>query len=190
MRKLSTKSIVLSGLFIALGLVLPFLTGQIPSIGSKLLPMHIPVLLCGFICGWSYGLIVGFITPLFRSVIFGMPPMYPTAVAMAFELATYGFASGLIYKLLPKKRISINLSVYVALIISMICGRIIWGIVSFFLYSLKGTAFTWQMFTAGAFINALPGIIIQIILIPLIIIALQKEKLIDTHSGAMYNNDV
>ena len=190
MRKLSTKNTALSGLFIALGLVLPFLTGQMPSIGSRLLPMHIPVLLCGFICGWPYGIIVGFITPLFRSVVFGMPPMYPTAVAMAFELAAYGFASGFIYELLRKKRISKNLSVYVSLIFSMICGRIIWGVISYFLYGLRGTAFTWRMFTAGAFVNAIPGIIIQIVLIPAIIIALQRAKLLDAHNSAMYNSDM
>ena len=86
--------LALAGLFIALGLVLPFFTGQIPSLGSKLLPMHIPVLLAGFVCGWPYGLAIGFIVPLLRSVLFGMPPMYPTAVAMAFELAVYGFATG------------------------------------------------------------------------------------------------
>ena len=175
MRKSTTKNLVLAGLFIALGLVMPFLTGQIPNVGNKLLPMHIPVLLCGFVCGWSYGLIVGFIVPLFRSMIFGMPPMFPTALAMAFELAVYGLVSGLLYKLLPKK----NVFVYASLAISMICGRIIWGIVSFFLYGLNGTAFTWKMFTAGAFINAIPGIIIQLIIIPVIIIVLKRAKLID-----------
>ena len=176
MRKLSTKNIVLSGLFIALGFLMPFLTAQIPSIGSKLLPMHIPILLCGFICGWPYGLIVGFITPLFRSMIFGMPPMYPTAVAMAFELATYGLVTGLAYKLLPKRSV---VSVYISLIISMLCGRVVWGAVSYVLYGIRGNAFTWQMFTAGAFINAIPGIIIQIVIIPVIIIALERAKLIN-----------
>lgn len=179
MNKLSTKNIVLSGLFVALGFALPFLTGQISSIGSMLLPMHIPVLLCGFICGWPYGIIVGCITPLFRSVIFGMPPMYPTAVAMAFELAAYGFASGFMYELLHKRSVFKSISIYISLIFSMVCGRIIWGAVSFLLYGLRGSAFTWQVFAAGAFINAIPGIIVQIVLIPVIIIALQKAKVLD-----------
>ncbi|MDI9482409.1 MAG: ECF transporter S component [Bacillota bacterium] len=176
MTKKTTKKMVLSALFIALGLVLPFLTGQIPQIGSRLLPMHIPILLCGFVCGAPFGLAAGFITPLLRSLIFGMPPMMPTAVAMAFELAAYGFISGLMYKLLPKRKPF----VYVSLIISMICGRIVWGIVSFFLYGLSGTAFTWQIFAAGAFINAVPGIILQIVIIPLIIFALEKGNLIES----------
>lgn len=173
MRNFSTKKMVLAGFFIALGLVLPFLTGQIQSIGNKLLPMHIPVLLCGFVCGWPIGLIVGFVVPVLRSILFGMPPMFPVALAMAFELATYGFIAGLLYQRLPKT----DANIFVSLILSMISGRMVWGIVSYFLYGFSGTAFSWSMFTAGAFINAIPGIIIQIILIPAVIIALKKANL-------------
>lgn len=174
MNKFSTKNIALSGLFIALGIVLPFLTGQIPNIGRMLLPMHIPVLLCGFVCGWPFGLIVGFVTPLLRSVMFGMPPLFPTAVAMSFELVAYGLTAGLFYKYSKKN----TLSTYITLLLSMICGRIVWGIVSLVLYGLSGTAFTWQMFAAGAFINAIPGIILQIVIIPPIIIALKRGNII------------
>ncbi len=175
MNKLSVRYLALSGLFLALGLVMPFLTAQIPEIGSRLLPMHIPVLLCGFICGWPYGLIVGLIVPVFRSVLFGMPPMFPTAAVMAFELAAYGFATGFLYRLLPRK----NAFIYATLIISMILGRVIWGIASTFFYGISGSAFTWKAFMAGAFINAIPGIVIQIVLIPIIIIALRKAKIIE-----------
>ena len=93
------KKLVLSAMFIAVGLVLPFFTGQIPQIGKMMLPMHLPVFLCGLICGWPYGLAVGFVTPLLRSMIFSMPVMYPAAIAMAFELATYGFVAGFLYNL-------------------------------------------------------------------------------------------
>lgn len=175
MKKLSTKKIVYAGLFLALGLLLPFLTAQIPSLGNMMLPLHIPVLLVGFICGWPYGLIIGFILPLLRSMLFGMPPMFPTALAMAFELAVYGVVIGILYKVLPKK----NISIYISLIISMICGRIVWGIVSFALYGLAGSAFTWEIFMAGAFVNAIPGIIIQIIIIPIIVMALKKGRFIE-----------
>ena len=81
------RNLVLAAMFVALGLVLPFLTGQVPQIGNMLLPMHLPVLLCGLICGWQYGGVVGFILPPLRYVMFGMPPIFPTGVAMAFELA-------------------------------------------------------------------------------------------------------
>lgn len=175
MKKLSTKNLVFSGLFIALGLILPFLTGQIPNIGNKLLPMHIPVLISGFVCGWPYGLIVGFIVPILRSIIFGMPIMFPVAIAMAFELATYGCISGILGNLFPKN----NIFIYISLIISMICGRVVWGIVSIFLYGVKGAAFTWKVFMTGAFINAIPGILLQIIIIPIIIVTLRKARIVE-----------
>ena len=127
MKKTDVKTLVLSALFLALALVLPFLTGQIPEIGSMLCPMHIPVLLCGFFCGWPWGLAVGFIAPLLRSLLFGMPPMFPVAVSMAFELATYGSISGLLYRKLPQNK----LSVYISLLTAMIAGRLVWGLVRF-----------------------------------------------------------
>ena len=175
-KNMSIRQLVLAALFLALGILMPFLTAQNPSLGNKLLPMHIPVLLCGFICGWQYGLIVGLILPVFRSMLFGMPPMFPHAIAMSFELATYGCITGLMHKLLPKR----NAFVYVSLITSMICGRIVWGIVSFFLYRLDNTAFTWEIFMTGAFINAIPGIVVQIIIIPIIIVALARAKLLES----------
>ena len=166
MNKTSTRNLVLAGLFIALGIVLPQFIGHIGELGQRLLPMHIPVLLAGFVCGWPYGLVVGFITPILKSVITAMPPMFPGAITMSFELAAYGLMTGLMYKLFPKK----DAYVYPALLISMLVGRIVWGIVSLILIGLSGEAFTWQMFIAGAFVNAIPGIIIQIIVIPIIVI--------------------
>lgn len=167
-----TRNLVLSGVFLALGLLLPLLTGQIPTIGSMLLPMHIPVLLCGFLCGWPYGLAVGLVTPLLRSALFGMPPLMPTAIAMAFELAAYGAVAGLLMDRLPR-RIS---SVFIALVVSMLVGRAVWGLVSWALYAMMGSAFSWQLFFAGAFARAVPGIIAQLILIPAIVAALWKVE--------------
>lgn len=165
----SLLRMVLAAMFIALGLVMPFITGQIPEIGSMLLPMHIPVLICGFVCGWKYGLAVGFIVPLLRSFIFGMPPIL-TAIGMAFELATYGAITGALYKKMPKKKVSI----YVSMIVAMILGRIVWGLVSLVIYGVQGTAFSWQMFMGGALLNAIPGIILQLVLIPILVMTLQK----------------
>lgn len=158
-----------SGFFLALSLVLPFLTGQIPEIGSALLPMHIPILICGFICGWKYGLLVGFTAPLLRNLLFAMPPM-TTAIPMAFELAAYGAVTGILYHKLPKSKSAI----YFNLLLAMIAGRAIWGAVSLIICGLGGTPFTWQMFIGGALLNALPGIILQIVLIPLLMMALEK----------------
>lgn len=175
MEKKSTRNLVLAGLFIAIGLILPFLTGQIPEIGNKLLPMHIPVLIAGFVLGWKYGLVVGLIVPVLRSALFTMPPMFPHAVAMSFELAAYGCLTGLLYDAFPKK----TSSIYATLILSMLGGRVVWGIVSLILYGFGETAFTWQMFVAGGFVNAIPGIIIQIVIIPIIIMALEKSNLVE-----------
>jgi len=172
-RENSLKKLVISGLCLALALVLPFLTGNIPQFGRALSPMHIPVLLCGFICGPYYGLIVGFVSPILRFVMFGMPPIFPTGFAMAFELAAYGLISGILYKMLPKK----SVYVYVALILAMILGRVVWGISMATLLGINGAQFTFNAFIAGAVINVIPGIVVHIILIPVIIIALQKSKL-------------
>lgn len=168
----STKNLVLSAVFLTFALLLPFLTGQIPAIGSMLLPMHIPVLLCGYFCGWPYGLAVGAVAPLLRSVIFGMPPMFPIAVAMAFELAVYGLMTGLLYKRFPKK----TGYIYAVLLISMAAGRIVWGAVSYVFYGFGDTAFSWEMFMGGAVLKALPGIALQLILIPILVMALNKNK--------------
>lgn len=170
--KTSTRNLVLAGMFLALGLILPFLTVQIPELGSRLLPMHIPVLLCGFICGARYGLAVGFITPLLRSVLFSIPVLFPMAVSMAFELAAYGAIAGILYNLLPCRKSS----VCVTLIVSMLCGRLIWGAVCYILFGISGTPFTWGMFTAGAFINAVPGIILQLVIIPFIVFAAERYQ--------------
>ena len=173
MNSLQIRKLTYAALFLALALVLPFITGQIPEIGKSLCPMHIPALLCGFLCGWPWGLAVGFIAPLLRSVIFGMPAMFPGAVAMAFELAVYGAVSGLLHRLLPRKKWSI----YVTLIAAMLAGRIVWGIVRLILAGLSGSSFTWALFLAGGFTTAIPGIILHIVLIPVLVIVLERANL-------------
>ena len=164
------KKLVLSAMFLALALVLPFLTGQIPEIGNMLCPMHIPVLLCGFFCGWPWGLAVGFVAPVLRSVIFGMPKLFPVAVCMTFELATYGAICGLLYSKLPRKKIS----VYISLLTAMVAGRLVWGVARFLCAGLDVSAFGLSAFWAGAITTAIPGIIVQIILIPVLVMALEK----------------
>ncbi|MBE0700498.1 MAG: ECF transporter S component, partial [Acholeplasmataceae bacterium] len=154
--------IILSSFFIALGVVLPFLTANVAFLGARFLPMHVPVLLCGFICGWKYGLIVGLITPMLRSLLVGMPPLYPTAFIMTFELGAYGLVAGLLYRKLPK----ITYNIFVALMCAMIIGRIVWGLTSLMVYTSAGLEFTLPIYLAGAFVNAIPGIIFQLIFIP------------------------
>lgn len=174
MKKLSnTRTMTLAAMFLALAFVLPFITGQIPQIGSMLCPMHIPVLLCGFICGWPWGLAVGFLAPLLRSITLGMPPLFPTAFCMAFELAAYGAAAGLLHKFLHNSKWNI----YISLIIAMIAGRLIWGSMMFICMGLAGESFGFSAFLAGAITNALPGIMLQLILVPILVIALEKADM-------------
>lgn len=171
----SVLDLTLSAMFLAAGLLLPFLTGQIPRVGNMMLPMHIPVILCGLICGWKYGLAVGAVTPILRSLIFTAPPMYPQAIAMAFELATYGFVVGLLY---GKSRWKCIISLYRSMIIAMIVGRVVWGIAEICLLGLGENGFTWKAFMAGAFLNAFPGIILQLIFIPAMMLVSNKTGLV------------
>ena len=170
---LRIRRMTYSALYLAIALVLPFLTGQIPEIGSMLCPMHIPALLCGFVCGWPYGLAVGAISPLLRCVMFGMPNLYPTAIAMTFELAAYGAAAGLLYRCFPQR----VWGIYVSLIGAMAIGRAAWGIAEYFLLQLRGEVFTPAMFISGALISAIPGILLHLAIIPAIVIALEKARL-------------
>ena len=171
----ATRDLVLASLFLALAFVLPMITGHVPQIGNMLCPMHFPVLLAGFVLGGPWGLALGFIAPLLRSVLFGMPPMYPIAISMAFELATYGLVSGLVWH-----RVKHTLPMmYAALVSAMVAGRLVWGAVRFVLAGLSGTAFPFSAFLSGALLTAVPGIIAQLILIPLILSALQKAKWMD-----------
>ena len=164
------KKLTLSAMFLALAFVMPFLTGQIPQIGSMLCPMHIPVLLCGFFCGAPWGLVVGFVAPILRSFTLGMPPMFPTAFCMAFELATYGFIAGWLHNKLSNKKVN----VYVSLLGAMVIGRLVWGIIMFCCMGFDASKFGLSAFLAGAVLNAVPGIIVQIVLIPVLVITLGK----------------
>ncbi|MBR2590651.1 MAG: ECF transporter S component [Clostridia bacterium] len=170
--KTSTKKLTLSAMFLAIGLVLPFITGQIPQIGKMLCPMHIPILLCAFFCGPQYAGVIGAICPLMRSVMFGMPVLYPSAVGMAFELMSYGVICGLLAAKLGKDKLW---KIYTALITAMLGGRLVWGLAQIVLLGIKGEHFTFAAFLAGGFVNAFPGIILQLILIPVLVRAIPDK---------------
>ena len=175
MNSTQLRKLTYSALYMAIALILPFVTGQIPEIGAMLCPMHIPALLCGFMCGWPWGVAVGFISPLLRSVMFGMPAMFPAAIAMAFELAAYGLISGLFYRRLRSKGVA---GIYLSLIAAMLLGRVVWGITRWIMMAF-GTQFSIALFFVGGFTSAVPGIVLQLILIPIILAVLQKAKLIE-----------
>lgn len=172
--KVNVRTLALSAMFLALGIVLPFFTGQIPQIGNMLLPMHLPVLLCGLLCGWQYGGMVGFILPLLRYAMFGMPPM-PNGIAMAFELAAYGVIVGLLYS---RSRWQCVIALYRSLLIAMVGGRLVWAVVRVLMLGVGGVPFGWQMFLSGAFLTAIPGIILQLVFIPAVMVALDKSGMV------------
>ena len=179
--KITAKNITAAAICLALCMILPIFTGQIPHVGMALAPMHIPVLLCGFITGPAYAMIVGLVAPLLRMMIFGMPMPF-MAITMCFELAAYGAFAGLLYNAFKKKVIFI----YLSLVIAMLVGRIVWGLAAWQLFKavifpvlpMGWEQFGWTEFVAAAFVSAIPGIILHIILIPILVMALRKARVV------------
>ena len=168
-----TLQLTLAALCLALGLVLPLLTAQVKEIGDSLLPMHFAVLLCGLLCGPLYGLSVGLVLPFLRSLLFSMPPIYPNAVWMAAELAAYGLVVGPLYTRVFPKRLGYT---YCSLGIAMLLGRAVWGVAKVLLLGLQDKPFTWEMFLAGAFLDAIPGILLQLLLLPPLMLLVERLK--------------
>ncbi len=168
----NTKKLVLAALFIAIGVVLPQAFHAIPNAGSIFLPMHIPVLIAGFALGPVYGAVCGVLTPILSHLLFSMPPA-PMLAQMICELAAYGFLTGLLNKVF-KAGSNIG-KIYVVLILSMLGGRLIYGLLNYFIF--KAGSYCLQMWLSAAFIKALPGIAIQLALIPILVSRLKKAKL-------------
>lgn len=186
---MSVRKITLSAFFLALCYVLPFLSGSIPVVGKMLCLMHIPVFLAGLLLGWQYGLFVGLIAPLTRSLFFGTPVFYPDAIVMAVELASYGAISALIYKWLSKKEnLNKYVIIYISLISAMLIGRGIWGLTKALVLLPSNNQFTFSLFLSGAFLNAWPGIILQLVLIPLIVPIIEKILNLKTRSSDLQKN--
>ena len=167
------KRLALAAMFLAIGMLLPMLTGQIKEIGDSLLPMHLAVMLCGIICGWEYGLGVGLILPFLRSVSFGMPPIYPNAVWMSLELATYGFVIGLMYAMRKKES---RWYIFLCLLCSQIAGRVVWGVAKALLLGIGSETFGFKAFIVGGFVDAIPGILLQFIVIPIVLRLVARFK--------------
>lgn len=165
----------LAAMFLALGMILPYFTGQIQVIGSMLLPMHIPVILCGLICGWKYGLAVGIVLPLLRSVTLGMPPLFPMALGMAIELGVYGFVSGWLYS---HSKYQCVWALYKCLIAAMIAGRLAYGLYMTIVMSALGQPYSLQIFLTSTIVNGLPGIVLQLVLIPAVMVLLNRTGLV------------
>ncbi len=169
----STKRLILAGLCVALGIVLPVAFHSVANAGSIFLPMHIPVLLCGLICGWPYGLACGVLAPLLSSLITGMPPM-AYLPSMLCELAVYGFVSGLLMRYVKTGKLLADL--YLSLVSAMLLGRLVLGLLNALLF--RAGEYSVALWTTSAFVTALPGIVIQLAVIPALVFALKQSKLI------------
>lgn len=169
----NTKRLILAGLCVALGIVLPVAFHSVANAGSIFLPMHIPVLLCGLICGWPYGLACGVLAPLLSSLITGMPPM-AFLPSMLCELAVYGFVSGLLMRYVKTGKLLADL--YLSLVGAMLLGRLVLGLLNAVLF--RAGEYSVALWTTSAFVTALPGIVIQLAVIPVLVFALKKSNLI------------
>ena len=173
-----TRRLTAAALCLALCLLLPQLFHALPNGGSIFLPMHLPALLCGFLCGWPYGLACGALAPLLSSLLTAMPPA-PVLPGMVCELAVYGACTGILFQKMQKG--SPLFRVYAALLPAMLLGRLVAGLLNGFLF--RAGEYTMAMFLSASFVTALPGILIQLTLIPLLLFALAKAKVISYADG-------
>jgi len=167
------KRSILTAVCIALCVVLPQAFHAIPNAGSVYLPMHIPVLLCGLICGWPYGLLCGLAGPALSSLFTGMPPV-AVLPGMMVECAVYGCVSGLLMGLIRTKKLYGDL--YLSLIAAMLLGRVLSGVAKALIFSPG--QLTMAAWVTSSFVTGLPGIVIQLALLPTIVFALMKARLI------------
>ena len=172
MKKYQIRNMVIAAMLIALCVVLPIAFHSIPDGGSIFLPMHIPVLICGMICGWPYGLICGMMGPLLSSALTGMPPI-AILPAMMLECGTYGLVSGIMLKLVHTK--STYGDLYIALVVAMLAGRVLSGIAKALIF-MPGISMT--AWVTASFVTALPGIAIQLVFLPGVVAMLMKAKVI------------
>ena len=174
MQKMSAvKKSIITAVCIALCVVLPQAVHAVPNAGAIYLPMHIPVLLCGLICGWSYGLLCGLAGPALSALLTGMPPA-AVLPGMLVECGVYGLAAGLLMQLLRTKHLYADL--YISLAAAMLLGRVVSGIAKALIFSAG--SYSMASWVAGSFVTALPGIVIQLALLPSIVYALMRARLI------------
>lgn len=171
----SLNRLVVTAVLLALGMVLPFLTGQIPTVGQLISPLHIPVFICALTCGWGWAGALGVVLPLLRSVVFGMPPLVAVGIPMAAEMAVYGVVTGLMYRLVRGKMPKVA-GMLVAMMIAMVAGRLVGGGVKALVMGLQGAGYSWAAFVAAYFTGTVVGAVIHLILCPIVALALEKAK--------------
>ena len=168
------KKMVLCAACIALCYILPVALHPV-GLGGVLSPMHLPVLLCGLVCGWGYGAVCGVIGPVVSHLLSGMPPVN-ALVSMIPELMVYGLVTGLCMRYIRTGKLVADL--YIALSIAMLLGRIVGGIAKALFYLGGGKSFGIALWVSGYFVETLPGILVQLLLIPVLVLALTRARAI------------
>jgi len=165
------KKLVFTAVCSALCLVLPLAFHTIPNAGSIFLPMHIPVLLCGLVCGWPFGFVCGLLGP-FISSFTGMPPA-AVLPSMMVECSVYGMVTGLMMQYIHTKKFTADL--YISMTTAMFLGRVVAGLAKAWVFTPGTAPFAW---VTTSLITGIPGICIQLIVMPPVIFALTKARLI------------
>lgn len=169
----SAKNLAFCALCIALCVVLPMAFHAIANAGPIFLPMHIPVLLCGMVCGAPYGAVCGLLGPMLSSVLTGMPTAAMTP-SMMVECAAYGLVAGLLLRFVRTEKTYADL--YLSLVAAMLVGRLVSGVTKA-LFLMAGQ-YTMQAWIAASFVTALPGIVLQLAVVPSIVYYLMRAGLI------------
>lgn len=165
----STKQLVICALFVVLGIVFPMLFHTV-GLGAAFLPMHIPVFLCAFICGPAYGVAGAVCTVFLSSVLTGMPPLFPVGVTMMIELAVYAGVAGM---LMRGKKYTLT-SLYLALAVAVILGRIANGIANVAVLGISGGAYSFQAFISGSVLATIPGTVLIFLFVPSLVKLIEK----------------
>ncbi len=173
--KSNLQKLTLTAMLLAMGVILPFFFGQIPQIGSMLLPMHIPVFLCAFVCGWRYGVPMAVILPLLRSILFARPNLYPEAISIALEMATYAFVAGFLYS---RSKWQCLRALYRAMLLAMVAGRVVRAVVQLSLLGVADLPVSFGAFFTGVIVAGAPGIILQLVVVPAGMLLFHKTKLV------------
>lgn len=174
----SIRNILLAMVFLALSIFLPKLCENVPGLESILLVAHIPIYLCGFVCGGPLGFAMGMVSPVLRSVIFGVPELYPDGVAFMFEYAFYGLLAGIFFDTfrcsMGNHRVAAS---YLALLVAMVGGRAVWGLVMLLIALFSPTVgFSWDAFVYGAFTGELAAIVLHIVIVPGLVAQMRPSR--------------
>lgn len=176
-RRPALRPLLITAILLSIGLILPFLTGQVQVLGQAISPLHIPVFICGLCCGFGWGAALGVLLPLLRSVLFGMPPLVPMAIPMAFELAAYGAICGLLYPRLRKKCTYPIVAMLLSMLVAKIPGCLLGGAVKALVMGLEGNTYSFHAFLTGYFTSTAVGTLLHFLLVPVIVTALENAGL-------------